>query len=105
MAGTLCPNPVLASGQRLDATLGNGFALITTSRLVAFQCAQLEEHGAVVHVAEPGGELARWLRRGRATAAVIRPDRTVMIAGRDPSTLCAAMPEFSRAVHTARSER
>jgi 3-(3-hydroxy-phenyl)propionate hydroxylase len=105
LAGTLCPNPVLASGERLDATLGNGFALVTTSRPLAFQCAQLEARGAVVHVAEPGGELARWLRRGRATAAVIRPDRTVMLAGRDPAKLCAAMPEFSRAVHTARSER
>jgi 3-(3-hydroxy-phenyl)propionate hydroxylase len=104
LAGTLCPNPVLASGERLDATLGNGFALVTTSRPLAFQCAQLEARGAVVHVAEPGGELARWLRRGRATAAVIRPDRTVMLAGRDPAKLCAAVPEFSRAVHTARSE-
>jgi 3-(3-hydroxy-phenyl)propionate hydroxylase len=105
LAGTLCPNPVLACGQRLDATLGDGFALVTTSRLLAFQSAMLEEREAVVHVAEPGGELARWLRRGRATAAVIRPDRTVMLAGRDSSKLCAAVPDFSRAVHTARSER
>jgi 3-(3-hydroxy-phenyl)propionate hydroxylase len=104
LAGTLCPNPVLACGQRLDATLGNGFALITTSRPLAFQRAQLEEQGAVVHVAAPGGDLARWLRRGRATAAIIRPDRTVMLAGRDPSKLCAAMPDFSRAVCAVRSE-
>ena len=85
--------------------MGNGFALVTISRPLDFQCAQLEERGAVVHVAEPGGDLARWLRRGRATAAVIRPDRTVMLAGRDPSKLCAAMPEFARAVHTDLSER
>jgi 3-(3-hydroxy-phenyl)propionate hydroxylase len=105
LAGTLCPNPIVVNGQRLDATLGSGFGLITTSRPLAFQRAMLEERGAVVHVAEPGSELERWLRRGRATAAIIRPDRTVMLAERDPSKLCSAMPEFSRAVDTARSER
>lgn len=102
LAGTLCPNPVLAGGQRLDAALGNGFALITTSRPLAFQTAMLEEHGAVVHVAEPGGELERWLRRGHATAAIVRPDRTVMVAGRNVWRLCAAMPTFSTAAHAER---
>ena len=29
LAGTLCPNPVLADGRRLDSVLGDGFALIT----------------------------------------------------------------------------
>jgi 3-(3-hydroxy-phenyl)propionate hydroxylase len=95
LAGTLCPNPVLAGGERLDAVIGNGFALVTTSRPLTYQCAQLEKHGAVVHIAEPGSDLARWLRRGRATAAVIRPDRTVMCAGRNLSALCAAVPRFS----------
>jgi 3-(3-hydroxy-phenyl)propionate hydroxylase len=92
LAGTLCPNPVTAEGIRLDAVLGNSFAMVSTTRPLAPQCALLEERGAVVHVAEPGGELARWLRRGRATAAIVRPDRTVMCAGRDLSALCAAMP-------------
>ncbi|MGV0814693.1 bifunctional 3-(3-hydroxy-phenyl)propionate/3-hydroxycinnamic acid hydroxylase [Mycolicibacterium boenickei] len=95
LAGTLCPNPVLADGQRLDTLLGNSFALVTTTCPPAFQCAELAEHGIVVHVAEPGGELARWLRRGHATAAVVRPDRTVMCAGRDVSKLCAAIPGFA----------
>lgn len=98
LAGTLCPNSVLANGDRLDAVFGNRFALITTTRPLAFQCALLKEHGAVVHIAEPGSELARWLRRGHATAAVIRPDRTVMCAGRDLRKLCAAVPGFSPAV-------
>lgn len=97
LAGTLCPNPVLASGHRLDAVLGNGFAVITTSRPPASQRATVEQRGAVVVVAEPGGELERWLRRGHATAAIVRPDRTVMMAGRDSSKLYAAVPEFSRA--------
>jgi 3-(3-hydroxy-phenyl)propionate hydroxylase len=105
LAGTLCPNPVLDRGERLDAVFGNGFALVTTTRPYPFQRAVLEEHGAVVHLAEPGSELARWLRRGRATAAIIRPDRTVMCAGRNLWELCAAMPEFNSAAHTDRSER
>jgi 3-(3-hydroxy-phenyl)propionate hydroxylase len=100
LAGTLCPNPVLAQGERLDTAVGNGFALITTVRPYAFQHALLEQRGAVVHVVEPGSELGRWLRRGRATAVIIRPDRTVMCAGRNLWKLCAAMPGFSPAVVT-----
>jgi 3-(3-hydroxy-phenyl)propionate hydroxylase len=99
LAGTLCPNPILADGKRLDTVFGNGFALVTTTRPLAFECALLEEHGAVVHIAAPGSELARWLRRGNATAAIIRPDRTVMCAGRNLWKLCAAMPGFAPAVH------
>jgi 3-(3-hydroxy-phenyl)propionate hydroxylase len=61
---------LLASGTRLDAVLGDGFALVTD--------------------ATP--ELAAWLHGGRATAAVIRPDGTVMRTGNDISVLSAAMP-------------
>jgi 3-(3-hydroxy-phenyl)propionate hydroxylase len=70
----------------------------------AFQCALLEDHGAVIHIAEPGSELAHWLRRGRATAAIIRPDRTVMCAGRNLWKLCEAMPRFVATAHTDSSE-
>ncbi len=97
LAGTLCPNPVVADGRRLDTLLGNGFGVVTTTRPLAFQLAELDERGIVVHVAEPGGELERWLRRGRATAAIIRPDRTVMCAGGGLWRLCAAIPGFSAA--------
>jgi 3-(3-hydroxy-phenyl)propionate hydroxylase len=83
LAGTLCPNPSLPGGQRLDALLGDGFALITTDRLDAADDALLSRRGIVVLIAESGGELHRWLRRGHATAAIVRPDRTVMCAGRD----------------------
>jgi len=95
LAGTLCPNPLIADGTRLDTVLGNGFAMVTTTRPLAFQHALLEERGAVVHVAKRGSELERWLRRGHATAAVIRPDRSVMCAGRNLSALYAAVPRFS----------
>jgi len=52
----------------------------------------LEARGVVVHVVAPGSELADWLRGGRAVAAIIRPDRTVMTSGRDLQKLCELVP-------------
>jgi 2-polyprenyl-6-methoxyphenol hydroxylase-like FAD-dependent oxidoreductase len=89
LAGTLCPNPQLRDGQRLDDLLGTGFALITTRGLGVAAAAALGQRGIVVLVTQPGDALAQWLCGGRATAALIRPDRTVMRAGRDVSALCA----------------
>jgi 2-polyprenyl-6-methoxyphenol hydroxylase-like FAD-dependent oxidoreductase len=88
LAGTLCPNPLLPEGHRLDDILGTGFAMITISHLGADE-ASLRRHGVVVLVAQPGTTLATWLRHGRAAAAIVRPDRTVMRAGRDVAALCA----------------
>ena len=93
LAGTLCPNPVLDSGERLDTVLGDGFAVITTRRPHEHQRALLENRGAVVHLAGPGSEMERWLRRRHAAAAAIRPDRTVMCAGRNLTALCEVVPQ------------
>jgi 3-(3-hydroxy-phenyl)propionate hydroxylase len=41
--------------------------------------------------AQPGGALESWLHREGATAALVRPDGTVMRAGRDVGALCAWM--------------
>lgn len=89
LAGTLCPNPILAEGQRLDDTLGDGFALITVHRPRATDDITIKGLGIGVLVAQPGSALEGWLRRGHATAALVRPDRTVMCAGRDVAALCA----------------
>ena len=94
LAGTLCPNPPLSNGNRLDAALGTGFALITTKPLSPAERALVEQRGATVHTAETGSELGDWLRRGHATAAIIRPDRAVMRAGRHVRTLCEGIPAF-----------
>lgn len=92
--GALCPNAILPTGERLDAVLGRGFALITTETPNSGQREQLRRRGAVVIDAAPGSELAHWLQRGGVTAAIIRPDRTVLRAGRRLSGLCDAVPRF-----------
>ncbi len=92
LAGRLCPNPIVTGDQRLDAELGNAFAVITAEVPGHVERARIQQCGAILHVVAPDSELARWLRRGRASAAVVRPDRTVMQAGRDVGALCAALP-------------
>ncbi|WP_238987792.1 bifunctional 3-(3-hydroxy-phenyl)propionate/3-hydroxycinnamic acid hydroxylase MhpA [Mycolicibacterium vanbaalenii] len=88
VAGRLCPNPVLADGRRLDEALGSGFGVVTTGALTPAQQALVERCGARALCVAPATELASWLRRGRVTTAMIRPDRTVMSAGRDVDALC-----------------
>jgi 2-polyprenyl-6-methoxyphenol hydroxylase-like FAD-dependent oxidoreductase len=87
LAGTLCPNPRLPEGQRLDDVVGPRFTLITASPLDAADHTSLRRRGVVVLDTRPGDDLFEWLRRGRAAAAIVRPDRTVMRAGRDPAAL------------------
>ena len=94
LAGTLCPNPVLNEGLRLDEVVGNRFALITSSSLTDAQRNELSSRGAAVVLAAPGSDLDGWLRKGRASAAIVRPDRAVMQAGRSVEALCRAMPAF-----------
>jgi 3-(3-hydroxy-phenyl)propionate hydroxylase len=93
LAGTLCPNPVLKS-ERLDNLLGGGFSLITTECLTMQQRERVRQRGAVDLIVETNSELGRWLRRGGGTAAIVRPDRTVMRAGRNVAEMCGAIPAF-----------
>jgi 2-polyprenyl-6-methoxyphenol hydroxylase-like FAD-dependent oxidoreductase len=89
LAGTLCPNPLLPDGRRLDDLLGNGFGAITTAPLDSDTEAALRRRGVVLVAACAGGALAKWLHGGRATAALVRPDRTVLRSGREPRTVFA----------------
>jgi 3-(3-hydroxy-phenyl)propionate hydroxylase len=95
LAGTLCPNPVLRDGLRVDQVVGNRFALVTSSPLSAAQQNELSSRGAVVVSVASGSELGRWLKQGRATAAIVRPDGAVMQAGRNIEALCDTVPSFS----------
>lgn len=92
LAGRLCPNVIDRDGRRLDDRLGNGFTVVVDRPLSPVERSLVEQRGAAVHLAEPGSELSTWLRRGHAHAAVVRPDRTVMSAGRDVQEVCAAVP-------------
>jgi len=94
VAGTLCPNPVLQDGLRFDEVVGNRFALVTSSQLTDAQRIELSSRGAAVVLAAPGSDLDGWLRKARASAAIVRPDRAVMQAGRSVEALCRAIPVF-----------
>jgi 3-(3-hydroxy-phenyl)propionate hydroxylase len=59
LAGTLCPNPLLPEGQRLDDRLGPSFAFITAGRPDTADQTALERSGVVVLVADPGSALQR----------------------------------------------
>jgi 2-polyprenyl-6-methoxyphenol hydroxylase-like FAD-dependent oxidoreductase len=89
LAGMLCPNPLLPGGVRLDDVVGAGFVFITTHPLDGPDEASLRRRGVAMLVADRDTELEKWLRRAHIAAAIVRPDRTVMRAGRDPAALCA----------------
>jgi 3-(3-hydroxy-phenyl)propionate hydroxylase len=95
LAGTLCPNAVLAEGLRFDDVVGGRFAVITSSPLTEGQRDQLSRRGAVVVSATPDDDLGRWLHTARARGAIVRPDRTVMRTGRNLDELCSAVPTFT----------
>jgi 3-(3-hydroxy-phenyl)propionate hydroxylase len=92
LAGALCPNPVVVGGQRLDDVLGDDFAVVTTVPPTADQRSSLALLGVAVHIAAPDSELAQWLRSVHAVAAIVRPDRAVMYAGRDIQKVCDQIP-------------
>ncbi len=94
LAGKLCPNPQTPDGRFLDEVLGNGFAVVTSRELSDSDRAEVQRRGAAVYVAGPGSDLASWLGDGRVTAAILRPDHTVMAAGNEVSQLCSAVPAF-----------
>lgn len=79
LAGTLCPNPVLASGERLDAEAGEHWVLVSRTFPTGRDAELLRVHDTVLVDARETPELDRWL--GRHEAALVRPDRTVMTVG------------------------
>ncbi|MEE6136533.1 bifunctional 3-(3-hydroxy-phenyl)propionate/3-hydroxycinnamic acid hydroxylase [Mycobacterium sp. 050128] len=95
LAGSLCPNPILRDGLHLDQIVGNRFAVVTSTALSPTQQQDLSNRGAAVVVVTPESRLGRWLKQGRATAAIVRPDGAVMQAGKGVQALCDAVPAFS----------
>jgi len=100
LAGRLCPNPVLTEGKRLDNVVGARFAVVTSVPLNPSQQVEMAGRGAAVVTAHAGTELDLWLRAGRAAVAVVRPDRTVLCAGRDLTEMLNSVPVFATGADT-----
>ncbi|HJD84407.1 bifunctional 3-(3-hydroxy-phenyl)propionate/3-hydroxycinnamic acid hydroxylase [Kitasatospora aureofaciens] len=92
LAGRLCPNAPLPDGRRFDDLAAGRYALVTSAAVTPILHAELRNRGAVLVTATPGSPLHRWLRRGRTTAALVRPDGTVQRTARDPKALCEFLP-------------
>ena len=95
LTGTLCPNPRTPDGRHLDDVLGIGFAVITSQALSAGDRAEAQRCGATVYLADPDSEVGKWLGRGRATTAIVRPDHTVLRAGREVSRVLESLGSIS----------
>ena len=91
LPGRLCPNAVTPGGDRLDSLSGTGFCLVTAVAPTAEQVRSIRQRNAVVHYAAPGSSLAHWLARSGVSAAIVRPDFTVMDAG-DLPAVCESLP-------------
>jgi 3-(3-hydroxy-phenyl)propionate hydroxylase len=117
LPGTPCPQPfVRLDGhlRRLDDVLGPGFALLVAGPVDPGLRTSARAVGAVaVRLAAPGqqpgagvvaddGTLHAWLRRGRATAVLLRPDRVVAAV---TSTDGSAAARLRRPGPTAGSRR
>ncbi|MGC1211665.1 MAG: bifunctional 3-(3-hydroxy-phenyl)propionate/3-hydroxycinnamic acid hydroxylase [Micromonospora sp.] len=82
LAGRLCPNAIVDGDRRFDDVTAGRFAVVTAHEPSATQQAEIERRGAVLITAEPGSQLHQWLKTGGARVAVVRPDGTVLGAGR-----------------------
>ena len=84
----------MADSIRYDDITRGGFVLVTGAPLSPQQRALLADRGTEVLQVQPGSPLYEWLADGRAAAALVRPDFTVMRADRDVAGLCEAAPRF-----------
>lgn len=92
LAGKLCPNAVLDDGTRLDDLAPGRFLFVSSTPLTVEQRREVERRGAVVAEVAASSELGVWLRGGRAVAAIVRPDRTVMASGTSVPSLHTKVP-------------
>ncbi|MFE4500948.1 bifunctional 3-(3-hydroxy-phenyl)propionate/3-hydroxycinnamic acid hydroxylase [Rhodococcus sp. NPDC056743] len=100
LAGTLCPNPILDGSLRLDNVIPDRFVVVTSIEPTEGQRYEIERRGAVLLHTSSGSDLGRWLSHGNATAAIIRPDRTVMQTARSLASLHTTLPTFLPEIDT-----
>jgi 3-(3-hydroxy-phenyl)propionate hydroxylase len=84
----------LHDGLHFDQVVGNQFALVTSSPLSAAQQKELKSRGAAVVSVAGDSQLGKWLKQGRASAAIVRPDGAVMQAGRNVAAILDSVPAF-----------
>ncbi|MFD6358113.1 bifunctional 3-(3-hydroxy-phenyl)propionate/3-hydroxycinnamic acid hydroxylase MhpA [Nocardia tengchongensis] len=94
LAGRLVPNCRLADGRRVDDAIAGRYAVITTAAPTPAQRECIEQHGGILLTAERDGELHRWLRDARTTAALVRPDGTIQRTGSKLTQLCTDMVDL-----------
>jgi 3-(3-hydroxy-phenyl)propionate hydroxylase len=99
LAGGLCPNAELGDGRRLDQATAGRFAILTTASPPSTLVGTARHRGAIILIAERETELRQWLDRQGARVAAVRPDGTVLHAGRDLAAACAALPTIQRHSH------
>jgi 3-(3-hydroxy-phenyl)propionate hydroxylase len=71
-----------------------GFVFVTGVPLSPEQRAALADRGTEVLEVAPGSAPYKWLADGKAAAALVRPDFTVLRVSRDVAALCEAAPRF-----------
>ena len=74
--------------------------MIPVEPLAAYQSDAVTRRGAVLVDAPAGTALHDWLTGRRAVAALVRPDGTIMCAGRDVASICASTPAFEPTTRT-----
>ncbi len=94
LAGRMCPNAFLTKDLRYDDVTRGGFVVVSAESLSPDQQALLTARGTEVLEVKPGSALYTWLADGKVVAALVRPDFTVLQAGRDVAELCEAVPRF-----------
>ena len=94
LSGRLSPNALLGTRHRLDDFADGGFVLVTTVAPTKEQRQRLRDSGTRVLEVDAASELGTWLADGHSVAALLRPDHTVMRAGRDLAALTLATPRF-----------
>ncbi|PKV98018.1 bifunctional 3-(3-hydroxy-phenyl)propionate/3-hydroxycinnamic acid hydroxylase MhpA [Nocardia fluminea] len=92
LAGSLCPNCVVDGGRRVDQIAAGRFLFLATTPLTREQRTELDRRGAAILAVPTTSELGEWLRRGRATAAIVRPDKTVLATSRSVPSLHTRVP-------------
>ncbi len=83
LGGRLCPNALLTRDIRYDDVTHGGFVVVSAVPLSPHQRDLLAGRGTEVLEVKPGSALYTWLADGKAVAALVRPDFTVLKAGRD----------------------